>query len=70
MFVASPGARDEPGALDPDWLGAPMYFSHFDAATNGRHVEGADLRLLASHEETADEDGRPATFPWVVAKRP
>jgi len=45
--------------VDNDWLGAPMYFSHYDAKTN----------IQLAREETADEDGIPSTFLWVVARK-
>lgn len=70
LLVASLGVRDNPGDVEENWLGAPMYFSHWDAATNRRLVEQAGLRILSAREETADEDGAPVTFLWVVAERP
>jgi cyclopropane fatty-acyl-phospholipid synthase-like methyltransferase len=39
FLVASMAARDTEEWLEPDWLGAPMYFSHFDAATNLRRPD-------------------------------
>jgi hypothetical protein len=48
----------------------PMYFSHFDGATNQRLVAEAGLRIISAREETADEDGAPVTFLWVVATKP
>lgn len=69
LFVATMGVRDEAGDVEEDWLGAPMYFSHYDAATNRRLVEEAGLRLLSASEETQEEDGRPVTFLWVVARK-
>jgi SAM-dependent methyltransferase len=69
LLVAAMGARDNPGEVEADWLGAPMYFSHWDAATNRRLVEQAGLRILSAREETADEDGAPVTFLWIVAEK-
>lgn len=70
LLVATMGARDNPGDIAEDWLGAPMYWSQWDAATNRRLVEAAGLRLISVREETADEDGAPITFLWVVAEKP
>jgi ubiquinone/menaquinone biosynthesis C-methylase UbiE len=70
LLVATMGAGASDGDVEPDWLGAPMYFSHFDAATNVRLVAEAGLRLLSAREETTDEDGTPVPFLWVVAERP
>jgi len=70
LFVASMGAGDDPGTVEEDWLGAPMYFSAFDSATNRRLVEEAGLQLVSADEFTGDEDGEPVTFLWVVARKP
>ena len=70
LLVATMGARDTPGEVEDNWLGAPMYFSHWDAATNRRLVEKAGLRILRATEETADEDGAPITFLWILAEKP
>jgi SAM-dependent methyltransferase len=70
LFVASMGAGDDPGTVEDDWLGAPMYFSAFDATTNRRLVREAGWELLSADEITGDEDGEPVTFLWVVAHKP
>jgi SAM-dependent methyltransferase len=70
LFVATMGARAVEADFADDWLGAPMYWSSFDAAANRRLVEEAGLHLLRAREETAEEFGRPITFLWVVAEKP
>jgi SAM-dependent methyltransferase len=70
LFVASLGAGDDPGGVEEDWLGAPMYFSAFDSDTNRRLVQEAGLQLLIADDITGDEDGVPVTFLWVVATKP
>jgi SAM-dependent methyltransferase len=41
------GARDVPADHDPySWLGAPMYWSHFDAETNVELLQEAGLTVL------------------------
>lgn len=70
LLVATMGVRDAPGEVEDDWLGAPMFFSHWDAATNRALVEQAGLRIISAREETADEDGAPVTFLWIVAEKP
>lgn len=62
LFIATMGAGDDPGTVEDDWLGAPMYFSAFDAATTRRLVREAGLELLSADEITHDEDGKPVTF--------
>ena len=70
LLVAALGARSSPGAVEEDWLGAPMYFSHYDAETNRRLVERAGLEIASARVETADEDGVSTPFLWVVARKP
>jgi SAM-dependent methyltransferase len=70
LLVAAMGARESAGDVEDDWLGAPMYFSHYDSTTNVRLVQQAGLRIVSAREETADENGVPATFLWVVARKP
>lgn len=70
FFVATMGAGATEDGYEEDWLGAPMYWSHFDAATNRRLVEETGLIIDSAALETADEDGAPVTFLWVVARKP
>ncbi|HEY7020059.1 MAG TPA: class I SAM-dependent methyltransferase [Ktedonobacterales bacterium] len=70
LFVATMGASSTEDGYEEDWLGAPMYWSHFDAETNRRLVEEAGLVIESATLETADEDGAPVTFLWVVARKP
>ena len=69
LLVATRGTSAEPGDIEPDWLGAPMYWSHYDRATNRALVEQAGLRILSAREETAEEDSQPVTFLWVIAQK-
>jgi SAM-dependent methyltransferase len=70
LFVASLGAGDDPGTVEDAWLGVPMYFSGFDGAASRRLVEAAGFAIVSDREETADEDGQPTVFLWVVARNP
>jgi SAM-dependent methyltransferase len=70
MFLASMGADDEPGDVEPDWLGVDMYFSHFGAKANRRLVEGAGLVIERSELAVEPEDRHDARFLWVVARAP
>jgi ubiquinone/menaquinone biosynthesis C-methylase UbiE len=69
LLMATMGAGAEPGDIEPDWLGAPMYWSHYDSATNRALLEQAGLHILSAREETAEEDGQPITFLWVIAQK-
>ncbi len=69
LFLASLACSDNPGSVEPDWYGAPMYFSSFDAATNGRLLLQAGFELL--HDELVEMregGGGAATFQWVLAQ--
>ena len=70
LFVASLGANATAGVVEPDWLGAPMWFSHFDAATNLKLVRATGLLVRSAQIETALEAGRPTPFLWVIAQKP
>lgn len=70
ILVVALGARDTPAGYEPDWLGAPMYWSGYDAATGEGTVAGAGLRIEQAVVETADEDGQPVSFLWIVGRKP
>lgn len=70
VFVATMTAGAMEGDVDENWHGAPMYWSGFDSSTNQRLVRAAGLVIEQAREETADEDGEPITFLWVVARKP
>jgi SAM-dependent methyltransferase len=70
LLIATLGAGDDPGTVEADWLGAPMFFSGFDTATGQQLVTDAGFDLVSATEITEDEDGVPVTFLWVVAQKP
>jgi SAM-dependent methyltransferase len=62
------------GASDlPDWtgdfLGAPMFFSGWDAATNRALLRDAGFELLRDELVTIREPEGDATFHWVLGRR-
>jgi cyclopropane fatty-acyl-phospholipid synthase-like methyltransferase len=69
VFVASLGAADEPGVVEPEWLGAPMYFSHFDVETNISTLRGAGFKVESAEIIADPEDDSHVDFLWVVASR-
>ena len=69
LLLASMGASSEPGSVEPDWMGTPMYWSHFDSQTNQALLQAAGFSILQAIEETALEDDEPVTFLWVVARK-
>jgi SAM-dependent methyltransferase len=70
LFVATLGTGDDPGTVEDNWLGAPMYFSSYDAPASERLVTEAGLDVDSADEITEDEDGVPVTFLWIVARKP
>jgi SAM-dependent methyltransferase len=69
LFVASFSNDGSAGEIEDDWLGAPMYFSGYDAETNARLVREAGFDIVTARPETAEEFGRSTTFFWIVARR-
>jgi 2-polyprenyl-3-methyl-5-hydroxy-6-metoxy-1,4-benzoquinol methylase len=67
LFIASLGAAD---CLDwlGEWLGAEMFFSHYDATTNECLIQEAGFTI--EHAEIIDQDNEDARFLWVIARRP
>ena len=70
LFVASFSNGDAIGVIEDDWLGAPTYFSGYDAATNQALVRQAGFVIAQAQAETDMEFGRPTTFLWIVARKP
>jgi SAM-dependent methyltransferase len=70
VLVVTMSAGPDPGTVESNWLGAPMYFSGY-SSEDGKHlVERACLKIVSAQEETIFEAGRPVVFLWVVAKKP
>jgi SAM-dependent methyltransferase len=70
VFLASLGAQDSPDEVEADWLGAPMFFSHYGAKRNRSLVRNAGFELEEAVVEAEPEDRHDALFLWVVARRP
>jgi SAM-dependent methyltransferase len=70
-FLGTFGAGELPEDVDSDWLGVPMYFSHFDAATNLELVAEAGLVVLGSRVVEQPEEGHgQVSFLWILAEKP
>jgi SAM-dependent methyltransferase len=59
---------DEPGTVG-DWLGSPMFFSHFDAATSLELTRDAGFEVVRAAEETQKEGDRLVPYVWVLARK-
>ncbi len=70
VFVASFGVEDDPGTVEEDWLGVPMYFSHFSARVNRRLVAEAGFEIEVAEVLQEPDDRHDARFLWVVARVP
>ena len=70
-FIGTFHAGDSVDDYNPDWLGAPMYWSGYGPADNQLMVEAAGLRIISGNNETIqfDVDGGPTTFHWIVAEK-
>lgn len=64
------GVFDVPGAYEEDWLGVRMFWSSYDLETGRGLVESAGLQIEHAVVETAEEQGEPVSFLWVVARKP
>jgi SAM-dependent methyltransferase len=69
LLFATMGSHDSPDAVEPDWLGTPMFFSHFDADTNRDLVRRAGLEIVAAEVVPEEEDGETVEFQWMVARK-
>ena len=70
VFIASLGVEDDPGGIEDDWLGVPMYFSHFSARVNRRLLADAGFTVERAEVVVEPEDRHDARFLWVVARVP
>jgi SAM-dependent methyltransferase len=64
LFAGTLGSGDNPADHVPDFHGAPMYWSHFDAENNRRLLREAGFDVLQA-DEIEDEGETPL---WVVAR--
>ena len=70
LFLASLGVEDDPGTVEPGWLGVDMFFSHYSARVGRRLVEAAGMDVERAEILTEPEDRFDARFLWVVARKP
>jgi SAM-dependent methyltransferase len=62
------GISGDPGFVDPDWLGAPMYWSSYNADTYLDMIRQASLTPLDAKVIAEEEDGSPVGFLWIWAE--
>jgi SAM-dependent methyltransferase len=69
-LLATMGTGGSVDEVEDDWLGAPMFFSHYGAKRNRALVREAGFELEEAVVEEEPEDRHAALFLWVVARRP
>jgi SAM-dependent methyltransferase len=67
VFLASLGATDTDNWTG-EWMGSPMFFSHFDAEWYVDCLANLGFRLEAA--QVVQQDDEAGSFLWVVAHRP
>jgi len=70
LLVATMGSGDLPDSVEPDWLGSPMFFSHFDGDKNEALITGAGFNIISAEDEKEWEYDKPVIFRWIVAGKP
>jgi SAM-dependent methyltransferase len=70
-LCASFGISDNPGEIEPMWLGAAdMYFSSLSPSRTDALLRSAGFEIGSAEAITEIEPGAgPATFRWVIARR-
>ncbi len=70
LLVITMGATDLSDWAESDWLGAPNFFSHYDASTNLSLVREAGFEILEQEIAAQDLKGEEhISFLWVVARK-
>lgn len=62
-------ANEQPGVVG-EWLGTPMYFSHYDPATSQELVRAAGFEIVSAEQETQLEGEHEVAYLWLLARKP
>ena len=69
-LLATMGTAAAEDEVDPDWLGAPMFFASFDEPTNRRLLADAGLEAVEARVVPFEEPGHGLVrFMWVLAQK-
>jgi len=68
-FLATMGATDLKEVKEEDWLGAPMYWSHFGKKENIAMLKGVGFRVLKAKVEIEREMDEKVRHLYVLAKK-
>ena len=66
LFTIEP--EDQPGEVR-DWIGAPMFFSQYDAQRTLEIVRTAGFRIIHDARETQIEGDHEVEYLWVLAQK-
>lgn len=70
-FLLATMATSGTEAVDPDWLGAPMYFASHTPEENRALVHAAGLEILRDRVIPHHEPGHgDVSFMWLLARKP
>lgn len=70
-LLVTPGAGDSDDVVEPDWLGATMFFASFAPETNVELLEYAGFRIAEWRVVPMDEPGHGrVSFMWALAQAP
>jgi SAM-dependent methyltransferase len=68
LLLAAFGAGNSPDWTG-EWLGATMFFSSWDARTNRRLIQAAELEAIRDEVITLREPEGDTLFQWILARR-
>jgi cyclopropane fatty-acyl-phospholipid synthase-like methyltransferase len=69
ILVANLGKGDLPDTIESDWLGKPMFFSHYAADTSEAMIRKTGFEIISADDEPEMEYDRPVCFRWFVARK-
>lgn len=69
IFAGNLGGSNLPDVVETDWLGKPMFFSHYDADTSGEMILNTGFEITSADDEPEMEYDRPVCFRWFVARK-
>jgi hypothetical protein len=70
MGTLSASSRGLATDYQEDWMGVPMYWSSYDAETNGRMVAETGLHIVVADMKTEEFDDETETWLWILANKP
>ena len=69
LFLATYGVSDSHEEVEPDWLGAPMFFSSLGREESLALLRSSGLDVLEAKVETIEEPEGEAHFLWILARK-